>query len=149
MSLSNVPVIGDENCLISSTFRLLPGYRAWLSSCAAFPTDFATTRLRIRKVKIIYDDAYTYHSMPQLVSYTTNWSSTCSSRADPKRLGIAYMANGIIRSAVNCINTVLARTTMRLIRRLLVWVQKQAHWCDSIARLGQVWAATSTFDPHL
>ena len=55
---------------------------------------------------------------------------------------IASVAAGIIRVAGNFINTALTRATQRtqrFIRRVRVWIYKQAAWGDSIARLKEVW----------
>jgi hypothetical protein len=55
---------------------------------------------------------------------------------------IASVAAGIIRVVGNFINTALTRATQRtqrFIRRVRVWIYKQAAWGDSIARLKEVW----------
>jgi len=63
-----------------------------------------------------------------------------------KATAAASKAAGIIRTAGNFINTALARATQRtqrFIRWVRLWIYKQAPWIDSIARLREVWAATS------
>lgn len=54
---------------------------------------------------------------------------------------------GAFRAVGNFINTVITRATQRtqrFIRWVRVWIYKQAPWIDSLARLKQVWATTST-----
>ena len=60
---------------------------------------------------------------------------------------IALVAVGLIRAAGNFINTALTRATQRtqrFNRWVRVWIYKQTPWRDSITRLRQVWATTST-----
>jgi hypothetical protein len=55
---------------------------------------------------------------------------------------VASTADGLIRAAGNFINTALQRATQRtqrFIRWVRVWIYKQAHWGDSLARLKEVW----------
>jgi hypothetical protein len=62
-----------------------------------------------------------------------------------KAAALSTAATGILRAAGNFINTALQRATRRFIRRVSVWICKQATWRDSIARLRQVRASTSAW----